>query len=227
MSTFPMPETPMPDTKTMEAQLKQMQDQMAAMMPKEFAGAANLMAHPMAAAAAGSAIGLAMASHAFGLWAGAVAGGVEASQKLLGLDLEEPTEAFRAPRSAAVRAKAAADTIVADMERAAKETAEAAKKVTDAVADDMREAAKAASRPLTITDSIRMARPHLPDDLKAISGVGPKLEKVLNDLGIWTYGQVAAWSDEQIAWLDEHLGFPGRIGRDDWIGQAKKLGGKS
>ncbi len=56
-------------------------------------------------------------------------------------------------------------------------------------------------------------------------GIGPKLEKVLNDLGIWTYGQIAAWSEAQVAWLDDHLGISGRIGRDDWVGQARKLGG--
>ena len=61
------------------------------------------------------------------------------------------------------------------------------------------------------------------DDLKAISGIGPKLEKVLNDLGIWTYAQIAAWSSAEVAWVDDYLSFSGRIGRDKWIEQAAAL----
>lgn len=66
-------------------------------------------------------------------------------------------------------------------------------------------------------------KPATPDDLKLISGVGPKLEKVLNGLGIWTFGQIAAWSQNEIAWVDDYLQFKGRIERDDWIAQAAKL----
>ncbi|MEO9653252.1 MAG: NADH-quinone oxidoreductase subunit NuoE [Roseobacter sp.] len=62
------------------------------------------------------------------------------------------------------------------------------------------------------------------DDLKLIKGVGPKLEGVLNDIGIYHYDQVASWSAEQIAWADENLvGFKGRVSRDDWVPQAKAL----
>jgi len=59
------------------------------------------------------------------------------------------------------------------------------------------------------------------DDLKRISGVGPKLEGVLNDLGFYHFDQIAAWTPEQVAWVDARLKFKGRIERDDWIGQAK------
>ncbi len=61
------------------------------------------------------------------------------------------------------------------------------------------------------------------DDLKKISGVGPKLEQTLNDLGIWHYAQVAKFTQTDIAWVDERLRFKGRIERDDWVGQAKAL----
>ena len=61
------------------------------------------------------------------------------------------------------------------------------------------------------------------DDLKKISGVGPKLEQTLNELGVWHYEQVANFSADDIAWVDERLRFKGRIERDDWIGQAKAL----
>ena len=71
-----------------------------------------------------------------------------------------------------------------------------------------------------------MARPEQPDDLKAISGVGPKLEQVLNGLGVWTYTQIAGWKPEEVAWVDDTLGFKGRIERDEWIAQAAELAGK-
>lgn len=61
------------------------------------------------------------------------------------------------------------------------------------------------------------------DDLKLISGVGPKLEGVLNDLGFWHFDQISKWSREEIAWVDSCLKFKGRIERDDWVSQATKL----
>lgn len=61
------------------------------------------------------------------------------------------------------------------------------------------------------------------DDLKKITGVGPKLEETLNSLGIWHYDQVAKLTKKDIAWVDERLRFKGRIERDDWVGQAKAL----
>ena len=64
-----------------------------------------------------------------------------------------------------------------------------------------------------------------PDDLKKISGVGPVLERKLNALGITRFDQVANFSDEEIAKVDDALNFKGRILRDDWIGQAKTLAG--
>lgn len=59
------------------------------------------------------------------------------------------------------------------------------------------------------------------DDLKRISGVGPKLEGVLNDLGFYHFDQIARWTDAEIQWVDNRLKFKGRIVRDDWVSQAK------
>ena len=61
------------------------------------------------------------------------------------------------------------------------------------------------------------------DDLKQISGIGPKLEGILKDMGVTSLAQVAAWVDKDIARFDKELGFEGRIKRDDWVGQAKAL----
>lgn len=69
-------------------------------------------------------------------------------------------------------------------------------------------------------------KPAAVDDLKKITGIGPKLEMVLNDLGIFTFAQVASWGAAEIAWIDDYLSFSGRIGRDKWIEQASALAGK-
>ncbi|TVP71997.1 MAG: NADH-quinone oxidoreductase subunit E [Rhodobacteraceae bacterium] len=62
------------------------------------------------------------------------------------------------------------------------------------------------------------------DDLKRIKGVGPKLEGLLNSLGVFHFWQVASWGTEEVAWVDENLeGFRGRVSRDDWVAQAKIL----
>ena len=61
------------------------------------------------------------------------------------------------------------------------------------------------------------------DDVKLIGGVGPALEKKLAALGITSLKQIAEFSAEDIARVDEELSFKGRIEREDWIGQAKDL----
>lgn len=61
------------------------------------------------------------------------------------------------------------------------------------------------------------------DDLKKLSGVGPVLEKKLNEAGVTTFAQIAAWGADDIAKMDEQLSFKGRIEREGWVEQAKKL----
>lgn len=61
------------------------------------------------------------------------------------------------------------------------------------------------------------------DDLKKVKGIGPTIEKLLHSLGIFYYKQIAAWTDDEVTWVDDKLQFPGRIVREDWINQAKIL----
>lgn len=62
------------------------------------------------------------------------------------------------------------------------------------------------------------------DDLKKIKGVGPKMERILHDLGVKTFYQLSRFDEEGIYALSERIDmFPGRIQRDNWIGQAKEL----
>jgi len=61
------------------------------------------------------------------------------------------------------------------------------------------------------------------DDLKIIKGVGPVLEKKLNEFGITTFRQIAELDQNEIELISEKIGpFPGRIERDGWIKQAKE-----
>jgi len=61
------------------------------------------------------------------------------------------------------------------------------------------------------------------DDLKKITGVGPKLEEAMNKLGIYQFAQVASWTNDEIMWVDDSLSVKGRIERDDWVGQVSEL----
>lgn len=62
------------------------------------------------------------------------------------------------------------------------------------------------------------------DDLKLIWGVGPAFEKLLNKVGVWHFDQIAGWNAADIKHVDALLkGFHGRIARDEWVKQAKKL----
>ncbi|MBB5722172.1 NADH-quinone oxidoreductase subunit E [Loktanella ponticola] len=79
----------------------------------------------------------------------------------------------------------------------------------------------AADGPEKQPDVLTAARASGADDLKRISGVGPKLEGVLNDLGFYHFDQIAKWTAEEIQWVDNRLKFKGRIVRDDWVSQAK------
>ena len=62
-----------------------------------------------------------------------------------------------------------------------------------------------------------------PDDLKKISGIGPGIEKTLHGLGIYHFRQIAQFTPDNVAWIDQRLRFRGRIEREDWVGQARRL----
>ena len=66
-------------------------------------------------------------------------------------------------------------------------------------------------------------KPAKPDDLTKISGVGSVLQGKLNSMGIYRYSQMAEWKKPQIDWVDDFLSFKGRISRDGWVAQCKKL----
>ncbi|SPF80551.1 NADH-quinone oxidoreductase subunit E [Pseudoprimorskyibacter insulae] len=76
----------------------------------------------------------------------------------------------------------------------------------------------------TKPEQLTAARDGGPDDLKQIKGVGPKLEGLLHELGFYHFDQVASWTADEVAWVDQNLkGFKGRVSRDGWVDQAKVL----
>jgi NADH-quinone oxidoreductase subunit E len=142
--------------------------------------------------------------------------------------------AGEATRDVAAEAAAPADDLPSGR-RAEAMTAETVASVADVVEKVARTATKAAepvrkatiaakpAKPAEIGKPVAMAKPEQPDDLKQIAGIGPKLEEVLNRLGIWSFAQIAGWGEAEIAWVDDYLQARGRIGRDGWIDQAKAL----
>jgi len=72
-------------------------------------------------------------------------------------------------------------------------------------------------------ETLTKARAGGADDLKQLKGVGPSLEKTLNEMGFYHFDQVASWRKKEVEWVDSRLKFKGRIVRDEWIKQAKVL----
>ncbi|GAB5449116.1 hypothetical protein [Gymnodinialimonas sp.] len=123
-------------------------------------------------------------------------------------------EADRAAAAAKAEADAAAK---AEADAAAAAAASAA--ATPAAADEA-DAGGEGTRP----EALDGPRGGTADDLKRIKGVGPKMEKLCNSLGFYHFDQIAAWTAEEVRWVDQNLeGFKGRVTRDTWVDQAKLL----
>lgn len=202
--------------------------------PDDLGSAADLMRYPVAM----SAIGMTLATQAMATWLTAMAGAAEASHRLL-----QSAKADRAPAPAvSPRSDEAVRSVIDGAAEAARDAARQGEAVAQAVEKANRAIrgmsgkpaiekvarkgrAKVSAARVKTSQPAALARPGRPDDLKAIAGVGPKLEEVLNGFGVWTYSQVAAWSPEEIAWVEDVIGAPGRIGRDGWVAQAAVLSG--
>ncbi len=83
--------------------------------------------------------------------------------------------------------------------------------------------AQRAAQRSRFTRHLPLANPNQKDDLTRIKGIGKQIEARLNELGIFTFEQLSKLTDEDIRELAEVLAFPGRIERDDWVGQARRL----
>ncbi|CDX37231.1 NADH-ubiquinone dehydrogenase subunit [Mesorhizobium sp. ORS 3359] len=223
MAPYSIPYPFMPDLD----QFEKMNQDLTKMMPKEMASAVNLLAHPVAGAAAMSALGIGFANHTVGMWMGAFTGALEASQRMFQPFLDD-IEAQSEATANASKARKATETLIAEAQTFARDVTDIAVNATEKAldttgADIVAQPAAAALMPEDFRQPKAVDKPAKPSDLKAISGIGPKLEKVLNGLGIWTYEQIAGWTSQEIAWVEDYLSLAGRIGRDDWTAQAAAL----
>lgn len=88
-----------------------------------------------------------------------------------------------------------------------------------AAAAEAPRAQAASTEPVAVPDAA-------PDDLRAIRGVGAKVEQALIAAGVTRYAQIAAWDDAQIDRMAARIGRgAARIRNDDWVGQAAALAG--
>jgi large subunit ribosomal protein L21 len=69
----------------------------------------------------------------------------------------------------------------------------------------------------------KVAKPAAADDVSLIDGVGPVLTKKLAAAGVTSLTQIAAWTDADIARIDEEVGLKGRATNEEWVEQAKEL----
>ncbi|MCV9909684.1 NADH-quinone oxidoreductase subunit E [Brucella sp. HL-2] len=166
--------------------------------------------------------------------------------KKIGLETRKASDAAVAKAKAKAKAEAEAKAKAEAAAKAAEEAknvapSNAAKPVTNATETDpslktpsdvkaSNAAEKAASvdskQDYKLDDKNRpeaIERPEAVDDLKLISGVGPKIEETLHELGVFTFKQVASWKKAEREWVDGYLSFHGRIDREDWVKQAKAL----
>lgn len=108
------------------------------------------------------------------------------------------------------------------------ETATAANEdVAEAVAELPAQAPPAVSEIVetveAVAETASQAAETAVDDLTRLVGVGPKLAASLAELGVTTFGQIAAWTPDELASFDQLLNLKGRADRDAWIAQAKRL----
>jgi len=170
-----------------------------------------LMAHPAAVMAAATAIGISFTTQFAGAFFGALQGAMEASNRHNAVS--DATEGEGAP--ARQEAKAEPASTKAPEMKAGQAEAEPVRKAP---------ASRTPKERSTKAKAVMAVRETAPaGDLKIISGIGPKLEKVLHGMGVTSVAQIAGWTKTDIARFDKRLGFSGRIGRDDWVGQAKAL----
>jgi NADH-quinone oxidoreductase subunit E len=191
-----------------------------------------LMQHPAAAMAAATAIGLGVTSHIAGFMFGAMQGMAGTTQKTDAAADEKP--AAKPVEPVASTAKAADTAPVAETAKPVKaDPVKAAPVKTAPIRSAPVKTAPVKAEPVEIipvkaeTPKRQKATARVvetqADDLKRISGIGPKLEQVLNSMGVRRYADVASWSDKDVQRIDTQLGFGGRIARDGWVEQAKAL----
>jgi predicted flap endonuclease-1-like 5' DNA nuclease len=144
---------------------------------------------------------------------------------LVGYNLRRLAVALRTPRPIKVAPLAAAPVVPAPRPRPSPAARLAMAATPEELAPVVPAAvpAKAAAPSGPSPQSLPAPRDGLQDDLRQIKGVGPKIEAMLHDMGVFHYDQIADWSQPNAEWVDLQLGFKGRVAREQWITQAKAL----
>ena len=92
--------------------------------------------------------------------------------------------------------------------------------VTTAPANDLDMQLTKSNRPVWILEEPNQRK----DNLQMIKGVGPVMEKLLNEIGIFHYNQLARMNESDCLWVSDRIRtFPKRIKRDRWQQQAVEL----
>ncbi|MGY3439547.1 MULTISPECIES: NADH-quinone oxidoreductase subunit E [unclassified Marinovum] len=160
----------------------------------------------------------------------------DAAARMMGAAAEEPQPSKNAPidetgidkrESQAVETgrPVSADNPKTDGSEAVEDSAQAEAGTKEGASQDTGASDTGASAPEGSRPSaLDGARDGKADDLKQIKGIGPKLEDMCHSMGFYHFDQIANWSEDEIAWVDQHLeGFKGRVTRDAWVSQAKAL----
>ena len=137
-----------------------------------------------------------------------------------GVAVEAPSEAPVTTREAPM------PTTGADAESPASAAVHEVETPADAADTGAPFAPPAAEMPAATTGAkpagLSQARDGGADDLRLIEGIGSQIQRFLNELGVFHFDQIAAWSPQDVAWIDANLPkFPGRASRDRWVSQAR------
>lgn len=217
-------------------------------------GLDDLMTNPAAVMAAATAFGFGMAAQMSKLFLGSIQGAMDLTGQIA-RQLEEERKAAEAKPAAEPEVKAQAPAVKpepapapagakTDEPAAPKAEAKAAAPAKPAVAKaekpKLAPKAKTVEKPLAalkvkakVEPKVEVATPApkpkkasgKADDLKRIDGIGPKVEQVLKGRGITRFQDLAQMDEKALVALDKELGLDGRVLRDDWSGQARRLAG--
>jgi len=113
---------------------------------------------------------------------------------------------------------AAVEALVERESEAAAQAVEAAERILEAVAVIEPHTVEIIAEPVEAAEADG-------DDLTRLTGIGPKLAAALAARGIRTFAQLADWTEEQAQAFDAELSLKGRVARDAWIAQARRLAG--
>ncbi len=217
-------------------------------------GLDDLMTNPAAAMAAATAFGFGMAAQMSKLFLGSIQGAMEVTGQIA-RQLEEERKAAEAKPAAEPEVKAEAPVVKVEPAPApAKVKAEkpAAPQVKAKAATPAKPAVAKAEKPKPAPKAKTVEKPAAvpkvkaklepkvevavaapkpkrasgkADDLKRIDGIGPKVEQVLKGRGLTRFKDLAELDETALTALDKELGLDGRVLRDDWAGQARRLAG--